>query len=130
MAVQKKMAFFVPAAGDAALGGEFDCWHPDTRFEQEEQRGDGIWKGTDVPAIPAEVGMPMVDLPKLLTHMIKHAWQAATPTPAPGHAQVAFAWPRPASSSTPRTSSGTPRPGIKRPPSPPPAGRTSVPARA
>lgn len=78
MSVPKKMGQFVPVSGDSSLSSEFDCWHPEAAFGLEEEGGYSAWRGGTLPSIEAESSLPMVDLPRMLLHMIKHCWEKAS----------------------------------------------------
>jgi hypothetical protein len=91
MSQHRKMANFMPVAGDASLSAEFDCWHPDPRFGQNPQDAQSSWEGGALTAIKAEDGLRFVDLPKKLEHMIKHCWQAASVSAGAARGRVQLA---------------------------------------
>lgn len=88
MSNYRKMAAFIPIDGDSSLKADFDCWHPDPQFGLKEQDGFKEWKGGNLPMIKAESGLPQVDLPAQLEHMIKYCWQKAAPSAGASRGRV------------------------------------------
>lgn len=87
----RKMAAFIPAGGDSSLSAEFGCWHPSPEFSLKEKRAMQSWNGGTLDFIKAEVGLPFIDLPTQLQHMIKYCWQAASPTAGAARGRVQLA---------------------------------------
>lgn len=74
----RKMAAFIPVDGERSLDAEFECWHPSPEFALKEADGFKEWKGGALNIIKAEAGLPLVDLPAQLEHMVKYCWQKAS----------------------------------------------------